>query len=602
MKDISKTKKNKQTHEKILWDLTDMYSGISDPKLDKDVEKVESLCAAFSKKYANDDSYLTNDEKLLESLVNWEKLLHSVNLPKPLFYLYNLQSIDSANQKLTARVGLVEPKITNATNKVIFYTLNLAKFSLERQKAILANSKFGKYSYFLKSIFLNAKYNLSEDAEKVFNLLGRPARSIWIDGFKKLMNEQTVNFKGKDVPLAQALNKVHQLPTKDRRKLNDLVMSKLKTISYFAEQEINAVFTTKKINDDLRGFTKPYSQTILGYENDEKSIETLVDVVTKNFKISNRFFTLKAKLLGLETLEYCDRAIGISKNQKEVPFEDAISILKKAFGKADKRYVDILENMLMTKKIDAAPRIGKRSGAYCWGTQGVPTLVLLNYVPSIDAVMTFAHEMGHAIHTELSKKPDPLYQHYTISVAEVASTFFENLAFEEIYQNSSDKEKMYLLYDRVADSIQTIFRQIACFNFEKDLHTELRSKGSLTTQKIGELHNKNMSAYLGKTVKMKESDWYFFETWSHIRNFFYVYSYAYGEIISKVLYNKCKDDHSFFSKVNQFLEAGRTMSPEDIFKSIGIDTTDPSFFLNALKDIEKDINSLEKLMKINKIL
>ena len=210
--------------------------------------------------------------------------------------------------------------------------------------------------------------------------------------------------------------------------------------------------------------------------------------------------------------------------------------------------------------------------------------------------MTFGHEMGHAINSELSKSQTPLYEGYTISVAEVASTLFENFVFEEIFQTLSAKEKIIALHDRIQDDIQTIFRQIACFNFEVELHRTIRVKGSLSKEEIGALLNKHMSAYLGPRFKMTELDGYFFVSWSHIRRFFYVYSYAYGQLISKALYKKYQTDKNYIGEIKKFLSAGGSKSPEDIFRDIGIDTTKPDFFIAGLKSIEEDILKLQKLI------
>lgn len=602
-----KAKIVRATQQKLpTWNFSDMYSGPTDPKLDLDVKKIETLCKNFAKKYKEGDSYLHDDkigtEALFTALTDWETLSDTIGTAKPLFYLYNMQSIESANETITAKLGILEPRITAAVNEVIFFPLKLGKISATRQETLLKDSQFTHFKYYLERLFISAKYNLTEEAEKVYNLISRPAHTLWVEGFEKLLNQQSIKFKGKDIPVSKALNMMHQSPTADRRRINQLCMDKLATISYFAEQEINAVYTTKKISDELRGYKKPYSETIISYENDEKTIENLVKVVSDNFHVSHRFFKLKAKLLKLKNLEYCDRAVGVAKKQKEIQFEEAIQIIRKAFGQANSRYVEIFDTMLANNRIDVPSRVGKRGGAYCWGGPHVPTVVLLNYVPSVDAVMTLAHEMGHAIHTELSKKPSPLYQHYTISVAEVASTFFENLAFEEMFNHMTDIEKIYALYDRLADDIQTVFRQIACFNFELDLHQQLREKGALTAKEIGATHNKQMSRYLGPIFKMKESDGYFFEPWSHIRNFFYVYSYTYGQLISKALFKECKNDKNFYKKVDQFLESGKIMTPDDIFKNIGINTLDPKFFESGIRVIEENINALEKLMKKNKLM
>jgi oligoendopeptidase F len=253
--------------------------------------------------------------------------------------------------------------------------------------------------------------------------------------------------------------------------------------------------------------------------------------------------------------------------------------------------------MLKNGRIDIFPKKGKKGGAFCSGGINIPTIVLLNHLPDLDSVMTMAHEMGHAIHTEYSKQNLPIYQDYTISAAEVASTFFENIIFEEIFAKLSDSEKVIALHDRIQDYVSTVFRQIGCFNFELDLHTELRAKGSLSGAEIAALHNKNMSAYLGKTVVMKENDGYMFVDWGHIRNYFYVYSYAYGILISRAMYEKYKADNTYIEKVKQFMVAAGSMSPDDIFKSIGIDTSKPEFFEQGLLSIKKDIERLDKLTK-----
>jgi oligoendopeptidase F len=223
--------------------------------------------------------------------------------------------------------------------------------------------------------------------------------------------------------------------------------------------------------------------------------------------------------------------------------------------------------------------------------------VLLNHVDSAKSVMTLGHEMGHAIHGELSKVQKPLYENHTISVAEVASTLFENFVFEELLKTMTEKEKIIALHDRIQDDVQTIFRQIACFNFEVELHETIRKNGSLSKEEMGTLMNKHMKAYLGPKFTLTDLDGYFFVSWGHLRMFFYVYSYAYGQLISKALYKKYQADKNYIHEIKKFLSAGGSKSPEDIFKDIGIDTTKPEFFIEGLKSIEEDIERLKKLIK-----
>jgi oligoendopeptidase F len=224
-------------------------------------------------------------------------------------------------------------------------------------------------------------------------------------------------------------------------------------------------------------------------------------------------------------------------------------------------------------------------------------MVLLNHADNFSSVKTFGHEMGHAVHAEFSKRQRPIYQGHTISVAEVASTLFENFIFEEIFEKLSEKEKIVALHNRINDEIGTVFRQIACFNWELEMHNTIRAKGFLTKEEIAKLHNKHMASYMGNNTKFSDDDGFFFVNWSHIRNHFYVYSYAYGNLISSAIYRRVLANPNFMKEVEKFLTAGCGKSPANIFKDMGIDTTKADFFTEGLKSIEEDIKRLEQLTK-----
>jgi oligoendopeptidase F len=158
---------------------------------------------------------------------------------------------------------------------------------------------------------------------------------------------------------------------------------------------------------------------------------------------------------------------------------------------------------------------------------------------------------------------------------------------------------MILLHDKIADDITTIFRQIACFNFENEMHESVRKEGFLPKDKLAELMSKHLKSYLGPTFNITNDDGYAFVGWPHIRRFFYVYSYAFGQLVSAALYEKYKQDKNYIKQVVKVLSAGNSNTPEGIFRSIGINPT-KQFFELGLKKIDKDIDELEKLWKKNK--
>lgn len=581
---------------KTEWDLNLFYKSAKDPQIKKDIEKFKKASVFFEKKYLKKDDYLKNENKLLNALKDYEKLLLTDG-SKPILYFHYRKDLNAKDSEAEANLNKIINELTKYENKTLFFALRLGKIDKKLQEKFLSSKKLSKYNYFLKKIFETSKYDLTELEEKILNLKSMPSHSLWVNGVEKVLGKQIIKFKGKEMSIGEAQYQIANFNTKDRRALRNTISEKLKLVKDFAENEINAIVLNKKINDEIRGFKHPQSATILGYENNEKSILNLADTVTKYFYISNRFYKLKKKMLKLKTLEYCDRSAKIGTTKKKITFIDAYKTLHTIFKDIDPEYANILDKMISGGQIDVYPKLGKTGGAYASSSTNLPTVVLLNQTDDFKSLMTFAHEMGHAIHSELSKSQPVFYEGYVIPVAETASTFFEQVTFDAIFKTLNNKEKIIALHDKIQGDIETIFRQISAFNFETELHNNIREKGFLSADEIGDLHNKHMKAYLGPVFKMQKIDGLNFITWSHFRRFFYVYAYSYGQIISRALNDKYKDNKDFGIQIKKFLSAGGSKSPDDIFKEIGIDTTNPTFFKKALLSIEKDIEQLEQLFK-----
>lgn len=581
---------------KDQWNLKLLYKSDTDPQIEKDVRSIESAFEKFEKKYKG-KSFTSSIPKFLETLKDYEGLEKTLNGYKVLRYFNFKKDLNSKDAGAFARETKYHERITKAGNKVTFFRLEVGKIPEKKQRSYLKDSKLTRYSYLIKVIFDHAKHHLTEKEEQLASLLSQSSYTMWVDGQDKLLSSQVVKHKSKSIPINQAIGMIADLPKNDRRALHDEVNKKMKSISSFAESEINAIYNFKKIMDERRVYEKPYSATVLRYENNEKEVENLVALVTKNFSISKRFYKLHAKLLKEKKTVLADRGVSVGKIDKKFSFANSVEIIKRAFAQVDKQYVKIFESFLENGQIDVYPKEGKTGGAYCAHGGELPTYVLLNHNDNIRSLETIAHEMGHAFHSELSKGQPSHYQDYTIATAEVASTFFEQVAISEIEKELSEKEQTIFLHNKIRGDISTIFRQIAFFNFELELHQRIRKEGQIAKEEIAKLTSKHLRSYLGPAVEVTDDDGYFFVYLSHMRRFFYVYSYAYGQLISRALFEKWQEDKSYSKKIEQFLRAGGSMSPKDIFKSIGIDTSDPKFFAIGLKGIEKDIEKLEKLTK-----
>ncbi|MDO8590074.1 MAG: M3 family oligoendopeptidase [bacterium] len=581
---------------KTSWNLKLLYKSDKDPQIEKDLKAIETLCASFEKKYKG-KQFTNTPQELLKILNESEKLNERIDSCGPSRYFHFKTDLDSSDSKSFAVSTKYGQRLTEAGNKIKFLGLEIAKVPTNKQRIFLNYPALKPYKYLLYQIFSNAKYNLSEGEEQLEDLLSQPGYGMWVDTQEKLLNRQAIKYKGKDLSVSKAIDSLSHMPKKDRRDIYGKINIVLKSISHMAEGELNAIYNFKKIMDKRRGYRKPYSATILGYENNEKAIETLISLVSKHFKISHRFYKLHAKLLGERKIKPADRNVNIGDIKTKFDFPKSVNMLRTALGNFDKEYSEIFDKFLENGQIDVYPKKGKTGGAYCSGHGQLPTFVLLNHVDTLKSFETLAHEMGHAIHTELSKSQPSRYRDYTIATAEVASTFFEQVVSEETEKLLSNKEQIILLHNRLLGDISTIFRQVACFNFELELHESIRRDGQVSKENIAKLMSKHLKSYLGDAVEVTDDDGYFYVCWSHIRRFFYVYTYAYGRLISRALYEKWKADHTYAKKIKTFLSAGGSMRPEDIFKSIGIDTSKNAFFEAGLKGVEKDIAKLEKLAK-----
>lgn len=578
---------------KTAWNLGLFYKNQNDPKIEKELQAAERAISVFEKKYKN-DPHLLKPERLAEAITAYETLAADARGDRPIMYFAYRRELDARDTLAEKRLNQLSERMTKAGNKLLFFELRIGTIPKKERARYLKHPKLAPYRYYLEGIFKSADHLLTEPEERILSLKAMPASELWISGTEKIMNKRSVRFKGTDIPLQEAISKVSRMEKRDRRALWKLIMEECASLAEIAENELNAVVLNKKINDELRKYAKPYSATVAGYENTEESIEALVDAVTTDgFKVSEQFYALKSKILG-EDLLYADRQAGAGKEAK-IPFAEAVETLREVFYGLKPVYGEILDRMLASGQVDVFPKAGKTGGAFCASGINQPTMVLLNQVDDLRSLTTFAHEMGHAIHAERSKSQRPLYQGHSTAVAETASTLFENLTFNALLEKLPPKEKIAALHAKLDDDTASIMRQIAFFNFEKDLHATIRAEGGMTREEMARLMQKHLKAYLGKKVTVTEEDGYTFVYVSHFRRFFYVYTYAYGNLISNVLAARHATDRGYIDHIDRFLTAGSSASPEAIFKGIGVDTKDPTFFTQGLGQLKTHVNELARL-------
>jgi oligoendopeptidase F len=389
------------------------------------------------------------------------------------------------------------------------------------------------------------------------------------------------------------------------------VSKELQTLHDFCESELNAFYTHKKITDELRGYKKPYSATLMGHEVDEKTMLAVVEAVKGRMDIPRRFFALKKKLLEkagslkpgekmrlYDTNAPLPSSDRLSLSEPGLSFEQGYETVRAAYAGIDADSVRIYEDAFRKGQVDVYAKKGKGGGGFHSKTVGAPGVILLNYVPDRRSQFTLAHEMGHFLHSTYSERYQrPIYQHYSTAAAEVASTFGEQVLFHHVLPTVSGEEKRVLLHENVLENITAVFRVIADYTCEDELYARVYSEGYLPMDEVTKTYVESRKQYVGDSVELTPNDGYRVVYTSHFRLKYYWYSYAFGCLIARALYARVQKDPAYITQVKQFLSAGGSDSPKNIFKKIGIDITKPSFWQEGIDAIEKDLAEFEKLVK-----
>ena len=560
----------------------------------------------FLSKWKNDKEYLVFPNKLLEALKDYENWKNNHGSDGDVGYFLMLRSQQDQNDpKIKASLNQMSDFTTQIENDMQFFLLRLAKIPKSKQKAFLKSSLLLPYKHFLEDLFNQSKYLLTEPEEKILNLKSQTSYANWVKMTSEfiskyeafVLDEKTKKKVKKNFSeISSQMSSIDKAVRKDSATAFNEIQKKFADV---AEHEINSILQNKKVDDELRKVDRPDRLRHLSDDIPSEIVDTVIDVVSNNFNISKDYYKLKAKLFSQAKLEYYDRNVPYGDIEKSYSFDESVELIRKVFKNLDSEFVNILDDLLNNGNVDVYPKKGKTHGAFCiHGSLNQPTYILLNHTNKLNDILTFAHELGHAINNELIKKSQNGLNFDTpLSTAEVSSTFMEDFVIQEFLKSCDDETKLSLMMTKLNDDVSTIFRQIAEYKFEQELHSTFRKKGYITKQEIGKIFSKHMKSYMGKYVKPMSGSENWWVCWSHVRSFFYVYSYASGLLISKALQKNVKNDRKFINKVKSFLSAGTSQSPQNIFLGLGISISKKDFWQNGINEIKELLIETEKLAK-----
>ncbi len=582
------------------WDLTDLYPGTDAPELARDMDWLEAACADFASDFEGKLATL-DAEGLLKAVLRYEEIDTIGGRIMSFAYLrYAQVSTDPERAKFLSDC---QDRITGFTTPLVFWSLEFNRLDDAHLEGLLAaSSGLARFRPIFDRLRKMKPYQLSDELEKYLHDQSVVGAAAWNKLFDETIAGLTFDVDGEGEPLGIEAT-LNLLSEQDRTKreagAKALAATFAERVGLFARVH-NTLVKEKEIEDRWRGMETPQTGRHLSNDVEPEVVQALRDAVVDAYpRLSHRYYKLKAKWLGLDTMQVWDRNAPLPmESDRTVGWDEARDTVMSAYGGFDPRMADLAQPFFERGWIDAGVKPGKSPGAFAHPTVvTVHPYVMLNYLGKPRDVMTLAHELGHGVHQVLAAGQGELLSSTPLTLAETASVFGEMLTFRRLLSDAPDEaERKVLLAGKVEDMINTVVRQIAFYEFECKLHAARRD-GELTPDAINALWMSVQGESLGPVFEFMDG----YETfWAYIPHFvhspFYVYAYAFGDGLVNALYAAFEDaPEGFHDKYFDMLRAGGSKHHTELLAPFGLNASDPAFWQMGLGMIAGFIDDLEAM-------
>lgn len=588
---------HKEVYTQSRWSLDDLFTGFDDANIEATYEKLDAMVAQFEK-CREELKPEISAERFMEIVAGSEAM------EKLGYRLYGFAELSFAantqDQKAQIAVARIQQFAADMSNRTLFFSLWWKALDDANAQRLLEAS--GDYRYWLEQIRNFKPYTLSEAEEKVINiknvtgsnalnmlydsLTNRYIFHLEVDGEEKELTrgELMTYVRGADPELrAKAYQELYRVYGEDAPILGQIYQ--------------NLVRDWRNENVSLRGFGSPISVRNLINDIPDEIIDTLIEVTRKNLGVFQRYFKLKAKKLGVDKLRRYDIYAPVTEADKRFSYEEAVALTFEAFERFDQVFANKARRVFAEKHVDSEVRKGKMGGAFC--STILPELtpwVLLNYQGKSDDVSTMAHELGHAVHSMMAEEHTLYTQHACLPLAETASTFGEMTLTDLMLERETDASvKEDILFGQLDDAFATILRQIYFAIFERAAHEKIIQDASV--DELSELYLENLKEEFGDAVDVSDEFKYEWVSIPHIYGTpFYVYAYAFGQLLVFALYKRYQEEgESFKPKYLRILSAGGSIAPVELLAEAGLDVTKAEFWQGGYDIINGMVKRLEAL-------
>ena len=503
-----------------------------------------------------------------------------------------------------ARLAMIEERVTALTTPLIFIELEWADASDEHVDRVLSDPtpELDFVRHHLRSARRYRAHLLSEPEERIMKEKSVTGDSAWARLFDELMAAIEVDVPNGDgssrtAPLEHGLALLGHPDRAMREQAHAGVTAGLEPGLRTRAFVFNTLLNDKSVNDRLRTYPSWVTSRNLANEASDESVQALVDSVVRRYDIPQRWYALKAKVLGLPQLRDYDRSASVATTDSTIGWSAATEVVVDAYASFSGELAAVVQRFLREPWVDAPTRPGKRGGAFCaYTTPNHHPYLLLNWTSRTRDVVTLAHELGHGVHGYLAREQGVFQMSTPLTLAETASVFGETVTRGRLMGLLSDpNEKFALAATGMDDAIATVFRQVAMNRFEAGIHGHRREKGELAIDDFNRIWYDTQHAMLGDAVEITDG---YRTWWSYIPHFIhtpgYVYAYAYGQLLALSVYKRYEEvGDAFVPQYLELLKAGGSMSPEELGRIVDCDLADPGFWDGGLAIIDQQLQAAE---------
>ncbi len=599
--------------EEVRWDLSVFYSGIDDPRIDKDVADLAARQKAFFENYKGGLS-----EKLGGAIADLAEI--TTHTEKLFAYLYLLQSTDVTNAAVNAKLADVERVMSESGgNYLTFFDIELVALDdAVLEKFYAADPTVAKHRPWIEHARVFKPHLLSEPVEAALAKRSPFGPGSWSEFFDEFEADLRLPFGGGEKTLTELLDVLTNSRSAEER------ADALKAINsglggHFAKYSAQTLYVTAgemAVERRERGYKNPMDARNKSNRIPDAVVDALHKAVTGTAApLARRYYALKARLLGLPKLKWSDRNAPMPfADTTVIPFEKGMETVLAAYHSFSPTLAGLVKDFIAAKRIDAPVTKGRRGGAFNYSIvlpENHPSsFVFLNYLGSTNDVMTLAHELGHGVHGMLAGAAQgPLMAQAPIAFAETASVFGEMTTFRFLkkqHEDAGDKKALLaLLTEKIDGNLNTVVRQIGFSNFERRLHGMDAQYASWQEPKKRSADE--LDAIWLETVKElygEDGDVFTYENtehlWSYVSHFhrpFYVYGYAFGELLTQSLYAQQSALGERFEPLYlDLLRSGSTRNAVELLAPFGLDPTRTDFWENGIRvSLETMIIEAERL-------